>query len=77
MLLMIDGKPPWYYIFYFGTIWSFIILALIIAGFLVFFVIRTKKNKNRGIILLGRLGLSVALFCLLGYAFYFLYLIMN
>lgn len=74
---MIDGKPPWYYSFYFGTIWSFIILALIMAGFLIFLVTRTSKNKNRGMILLGRFGLSVALFCFLGYTFYFLYLIMN
>ena len=71
---IINGRPPWYYCFYFGTIWSIIILAAIVVGFLVFFVVRKKKRKNRGMIILEWLGLGVALFCLLGYVFYFLYL---
>ncbi len=73
-MVIIDGRPPWYYCFYFGTIWSIIILAIIVGGFLVFFVMRKKKKKNKGMIFLEWLGLGVALFSLLGYMFYFLYL---
>ncbi len=54
-----------------------IILALIVAGFLVFFVMRRKKNKTRGMILLEWLGFGVALFLLLGYALYYLYLMLH
>ncbi len=73
-VLGIVGRPPWYYCFYPGGIWSIIILTIIVVGFLVFFVMRKKKNKKRGMIFLEWLGLGVALLCLLGYAFYFLYL---
>jgi len=71
-LVTIDGRPPWYYCFYFGSIWSIIILAIIVVGFLVFFVMSRKKKKNKGMIFLEWLGLGVALFCLLGYVFYYL-----
>lgn len=73
---MIDGSPPWYYSLYLGTIWSIIIFSIIIAGFIVFFVMRFRQRKNKATILFERLGLAVALFCLLGYLLYLLLLML-
>ena len=70
-----DSSPPWYYRFYFGTFWSFVVLALILTGFLVFFISKRRKNKSRSMVLLGWAGLAVALFFLSGYVIYYLYLI--
>lgn len=73
---MIDGSPPWYYAFYLGSIWSILIFGIIIAGFIVFLMMRFRKKKHKGTIFLEKLGLGVALFCLLGYLLYFLLLML-
>ena len=68
--MILDARPPWYYFFYFGNIGSFIILAIIVVGFLVFFLTR----KRKGMIIFKRLGFSAALFFILSYMIYNIYL---
>ena len=46
MLTMIDGRPPWYYCFYFGTVWSIVFMAAIVVGALVFFIAMKKQGKS-------------------------------
>jgi ABC-type Fe3+-siderophore transport system permease subunit len=45
-MTVISTRPPWYYCFYFGTIWSIIFLVAIVVGSLVFFLVRKKKGKK-------------------------------
>lgn len=65
----IEGKPPWIYSFYIGTAWSIIVFAIIFVGLAVFLIIHFKKGNTR----IKWLALGVALFCLLSYTFYLLY----
>lgn len=63
------SRPPWYYGV--SMLGSPLAIVLVIAGFIVFFYARKKKNINKNI---GIAGLAVALSVIAAYIF-FAYLI--
>jgi len=73
-MLKVAAVPPWYYCFYFGTIWSFFILALIIIGFLVFYLLRKNRYVHKKLFVTKWCSLGLALFFLTGYSLYYLLL---
>ena len=59
--------------FYFGSIWSLMIIAVIVGGLAVFFILRKKESKGKKILKWSSLG--AAMVCFAGWAYFWLYII--
>ena len=70
---VVNAPPPWYYMFHFGSIWSLIIIAVIVVGFTVFFILRKTESKGKKI--LKWCGLGAAAACFAGWAYFWFYII--